>query len=70
MEKQLNLHDAKLLQDIVPKIQEKYMSNSWTREQAQLACSKVYSEMTSEKGQEVILNIHDGLEEKHAVSNH
>lgn len=60
----ITMNDVKIINEVVPVVQEKFVSGVWSREQAQKAISIAYGKTTSEEGQKLLLQIHDGMEEK------
>jgi len=60
----ITLNDTKILKEVIPEVEQLFTTGQWTREQAQQALGMAYNELTSEEGQRILLQIHDGLEAK------
>jgi hypothetical protein len=60
----ITMNDVKIINEVVPVVQDRFVSGQWNREQAQKAIGIAYGKTTSEEGKKLLLQIHDGIEEQ------
>lgn len=60
----ITMNDIKIINEVVPAVESRFVSGQWNREQAQKAISIAYAKTTSEEGKKLLLQVHDGIEEQ------